>query len=199
MFLVVLEDACPHERCKRSGKTRLLSCNRRILCCRNKLSSPTTSIQVLQKAAGQGQERLLRTETRIIKPKIGVIKMPLANPLPKTRVQLDLSPNEVERMNWMMTVCGLESRKDLFNNALTLLEWAANETAGGRKIASFDDESKERTILSMPVLRAAAVIGPQFVKHERQKETPNVQASPSGHTEASGSTIAVRRVGYVSA
>jgi hypothetical protein len=81
----------------------------------------------------------------------------LAMPLTKTRVQLDLSAAEVERMNWMMKVCGLESRKDLFNNALTLLEWATEEVLAGRKIASFDDETRERRILSMPVLKTAAL------------------------------------------
>lgn len=80
----------------------------------------------------------------------------LAQTLPKTRVQLDLSQKEVERMNWIMGVCGLESRKDLFNNAITLLEWATEEVTEGRKIASFDDKTKERRILSMPALNAAA-------------------------------------------
>jgi hypothetical protein len=82
--------------------------------------------------------------------------------LGKTRVQLDLSPYEVERMNWMMEVCGIESRKDLFNNALTLLEWAVGEVAEKRKIASFDDRTKERIVLSMPVLNTAAVNAGRF-------------------------------------
>lgn len=73
----------------------------------------------------------------------------------KTRVQLDLSPIEVERMNWMMEACGIESRKDLFNNALTLMEWVVQEVQAGRKVASFDDKTRERTILSMPILRTA--------------------------------------------
>lgn len=77
-------------------------------------------------------------------------------PSAKTRVQLDLSPIELERMNWMMEACAIESRKDLFNNALTLLEWAVQEVQEGRKIASFDDNKRDRTILSMPVLKTAA-------------------------------------------
>lgn len=74
----------------------------------------------------------------------------------KTRVQLDLSSLEVERMNWMMLVCAMENRKDLFNNALTLLEWAVCEVGQGKKVASFDEKTKERTTLSMPVLSAAS-------------------------------------------
>lgn len=76
--------------------------------------------------------------------------------LGKTRVQVDLSPIEVDRMNWMMEVCGLESRKDLFNTALTLLEWAANEAVEGRKVASFNDQSGDRYVLGMPALQNAA-------------------------------------------
>lgn len=90
---------------------------------------------------------------------------------PKTRVQLDLSPLEIERMNWMMEVCGIESRKDLFNNSLTLLEWATTEVINSKKIASFDDETRERTILSMPILNTAKILGPRYI--ETQKEPDN--------------------------
>ena len=74
----------------------------------------------------------------------------------KTRVQLDMSAAEIQRLNWIMEVCDLTTRKELFNNALTILEWATRETVDGRKIASFDDTTKDRYILSMPALNAAA-------------------------------------------
>lgn len=80
----------------------------------------------------------------------------LANPVTKTRVQIDLANREVERMNWIMAVCEMESRKDLFNNSITLLEWAVNEIREGRKIGSFDDDKQERYTLSMPILSNAA-------------------------------------------
>lgn len=73
----------------------------------------------------------------------------------KIRVQIDLSPIQIARLNWTMKVCGLETRKDLFNNALTILEWAAKEVTEGRKIASFD-KSDTKHILSMPALQTAA-------------------------------------------
>lgn len=73
----------------------------------------------------------------------------------KTRVQIDMSPNEIQRLNWIMEVCDLNTRKDLFNHALTLLEWAVQETCEGRRVASFDDTTKDRFILSMPILAAA--------------------------------------------
>lgn len=91
----------------------------------------------------------------------------LAKPLSKTRVQLDLAAHEIERMNWIMDVCGIESRKDLFNVSLTLLEWCATEVAHGKKIASFDDSSKDRSILSMPALQAAARLGPRYIASDK--------------------------------
>lgn len=101
----------------------------------------------------------------------------LAKPLSKTRVQLDLAAHEIERMNWIMDVCGIESRKDLFNVALTLLEWSATEVAQGKKIASFDDSSRERSILSMPALQTAARLGPRYIATNRAAGLANDYAT----------------------
>lgn len=74
----------------------------------------------------------------------------------KTRVQLDLSPQMMARLNRLMEVCGIETRKDLFNNALALLEWAVSEVEKGNSIASINKESKHFTELKMPALSDAA-------------------------------------------
>lgn len=74
----------------------------------------------------------------------------------KTRVQVELNPREVARMNYLMEVCEIDSRKDLFNNATSLLEWVVMEIVKGRRIAAFDDDTRERHILSMPILANAA-------------------------------------------
>ena len=79
----------------------------------------------------------------------------IANPPSKTRVQLDLAPEEIKRMNYMMSVCGIETRKDLFNNAVTLLEWVVDEIMAGRKVASFAPDSQDRFFVTMPILRNA--------------------------------------------
>jgi hypothetical protein len=60
-------------------------------------------------------------------------------PVDKTRIQIDLSEREVERMNRVMEQCDIESRKDLFNNALTIMEWAIKEVGKGFSIASVED------------------------------------------------------------
>jgi len=74
----------------------------------------------------------------------------------KTRVQLDLSPASIERMNRSMHVCDLETRKDLFNNALSLFDWAVEEVMKGRVIASLDEKDKYYTKMAMPALLNAA-------------------------------------------
>jgi hypothetical protein len=74
----------------------------------------------------------------------------------KTRVQLDLAPAQMERLNWLMEACSFETRKDLVNNALSLLEWAVLETREGRSVASIDKAAKKIVELTMPALADAA-------------------------------------------
>jgi hypothetical protein len=77
----------------------------------------------------------------------------LAKPLNnKTRIQIDLSVKELDRMNLVMEKCDIESRKDLFNNALTIFEWAIQEVGKGFRIAAVNDQSQEKTVLSMSAL-----------------------------------------------
>jgi len=76
----------------------------------------------------------------------------------KTRIQIDLSPPELDRMNVVMQMTGLKARKDLFNNALSLFEWAVVKAADGQRIGSVDSESNISTII-MPALSNAAAYG----------------------------------------
>jgi hypothetical protein len=46
------------------------------------------------------------------------------------------------------------SRKELFNNALTLLQWALKERAAGRIIASIDEKEKKIREIILPILTA---------------------------------------------
>jgi hypothetical protein len=81
------------------------------------------------------------------------------DPVNKTRVQIDLLPGELERMNIVMRMTDLSTRKDLFNNALSLFEWAVTEVARGREIGSVTADG-EITILTMPAFKSAANYGP---------------------------------------
>lgn len=68
------------------------------------------------------------------------------------RIQLDMPDERVRELDALMAELNLATRKDLFNNALTLFFWAVHEKKQGRAIASVDEaENKIREVL-MPVL-----------------------------------------------
>ena len=58
------------------------------------------------------------------------------------RIQLDISSDKMKELEALMMKTGVRTRKDLLNNALTLLEWAIEERGKGRIIASLDETNK---------------------------------------------------------
>ncbi|WP_318458369.1 hypothetical protein [Photobacterium leiognathi] len=71
------------------------------------------------------------------------------------RIQFDLSEDRSNELSDIMDKCGMNTRKELFNYALTLLEWAVDESEKGLDIAAIDRENKEFFALRMPVLNNA--------------------------------------------
>jgi hypothetical protein len=72
------------------------------------------------------------------------------------RIQFELPEEKVKELEALMREANIATRKDLFNNALTLFEWAVQETQSGRTIASVDEENKKYKELVMPSLMAVA-------------------------------------------
>ncbi|HEY2884084.1 MAG TPA: hypothetical protein VGJ08_02580 [Rhizomicrobium sp.] len=72
------------------------------------------------------------------------------------RIQIDLDENRVRELEQLMVVCGLVTKKELFNNALTLFEWAVDSVRQGRTIASLNEEEQKYRELETPALRTAA-------------------------------------------
>lgn len=70
------------------------------------------------------------------------------------RVQIVLPAERVRMLDQIAAEAGLATRKDLFNNALTLLNWAVREVKRGRVIASVDESTQRFTELHMPILDA---------------------------------------------
>jgi hypothetical protein len=79
-------------------------------------------------------------------------KEPLKSGQGVSRVQLDLPTEKVEQLDRLAAEVGFATRKDLFNNALTLLQWAVKESRRGRAIASVDQANERFTELHMPFL-----------------------------------------------
>ncbi|WP_369943058.1 hypothetical protein [Xanthomonas medicagonis] len=69
-----------------------------------------------------------------------------------TRVQLDLPSDRVDQLDQLVNEAGFATRKELFNNALALLQWAVKEARRGRAIASVDEANDRFTELNMPFL-----------------------------------------------
>ena len=71
------------------------------------------------------------------------------------RIQIEVTDEQNARLEAMMAETGVKTKKDLLNNALSLLEWAVAETRSGRVIASVDDEHKRYKELVMPILSSS--------------------------------------------
>lgn len=74
-----------------------------------------------------------------------------------TRIQFDLPKSRVEELDDIARAAGITTRKDLFNNALTLLEWALKQRSEGKKIIVTGGPGPDKE-LSMPILDAAAKV-----------------------------------------
>ena len=71
-----------------------------------------------------------------------------------TRIQLDLPEDQVKELDELMKETKIATRKDLFNNALTLFQWAVKAKRTGRIIASVDEETGTAKELVMPALES---------------------------------------------
>jgi hypothetical protein len=62
------------------------------------------------------------------------------------RVQIDLSAKELRRLEFLMGVCELQTKKEVFGNAFAVLEWMVKERQAGRDIYSAHPGSDDRYV-----------------------------------------------------
>lgn len=67
------------------------------------------------------------------------------------RLQLEMTEDRLKYFDKLVVECGLRTRKDLFDNAMTLLDWALEEIRNGNKIACVNQEDKRMELLRMPI------------------------------------------------
>lgn len=72
------------------------------------------------------------------------------------RIQFELPEDKVRELEGLMREAKIATRKDLFNNALTLFEWAIKQRKGGRIIASIDEKNQKFKEIVMPSLEAVS-------------------------------------------
>ena len=69
------------------------------------------------------------------------------------RIQLDLQDHALDRIDeQMLTIGCFQSRKDYFNTAITLLDWAINESLQGNEIGTFKVNGEQFTKIVVPGL-----------------------------------------------
>jgi hypothetical protein len=79
---------------------------------------------------------------------------------------LVLSETQEALLKQVMSLCDLSSKKEAVENALTLLGWAAIESAKGHSIASVDEKRKSYQEITTPALQNARM----KAKLERAKQ-----------------------------
>jgi hypothetical protein len=72
------------------------------------------------------------------------------------RFQFELPAARAKEIEELMRECGVETKKDFINNALSLLKWAIRETKRGNSIASVDEKNGKYREINMPILSAVA-------------------------------------------
>ena len=71
------------------------------------------------------------------------------------RLQIELSDSHERLLTRLMDVCDLSTKKDVVENALLLLGWAADKTVTGLTIAAIDEERKIFKEVQTPALEGA--------------------------------------------
>ena len=72
------------------------------------------------------------------------------------RIQLELPEDNVRELKALMAKAHIETYKELFGNALTILHWAVHEVEKGRALGSIDEENETYKELVMPILQTIA-------------------------------------------
>jgi hypothetical protein len=72
------------------------------------------------------------------------------------RIQLDLDEPGMQLLEELKEATGSRTHKELFNNAITLLDWAIDQRRARRIVASVDETNKNFRELQMPALERAA-------------------------------------------
>jgi len=68
------------------------------------------------------------------------------------RIQFDIDDRIIADLETKMRNVGVSTKRELFNLAISLFEWAANERIKGRMIASVDPQTERYQQVILPAL-----------------------------------------------
>ncbi len=94
------------------------------------------------------------------------------------RLQIELDPENMEELEEIQELGGLRTKKDLWNNAITLLKWAAREQARGAAIFSINEDEGLYKELEMPFLETYATNA-----RRRQRDKPELEHESASRKE----------------
>lgn len=72
------------------------------------------------------------------------------------RIQLEISENKRIQIKTLMEKTDFKTYSELFNNAVTLLQWSVQQLEEGRSILSVNQDSGKEKELLMPFLQHVA-------------------------------------------
>jgi Arc/MetJ-type ribon-helix-helix transcriptional regulator len=84
------------------------------------------------------------------------------------RIQLEISENKRKQIKTLIEKADFKTYSELFNNAVTLLQWSIQQIEAGRSILSVDQESGKERELLMP-----------FLQHVEQSAGKEVELVPA--------------------
>jgi hypothetical protein len=72
------------------------------------------------------------------------------------RLNFEFPEERINELKELQSEAGLDTMKDLINNALTIFEWAVHETRNGNEIAAVNEDDESYRILVTPALQKIA-------------------------------------------
>lgn len=94
------------------------------------------------------------------------------------RIELVFDDKGMELIEELKGLTGIKTYKELFNNSITLFDWAVVQSIQGRLVTSLDEQEKNYKQLVMPSLQNAGRLNDQ-VKQEvlSRRHTANAFAT----------------------
>jgi hypothetical protein len=106
-----------------------------------------------------------RGEDHVLEISEFMLSAVLAEANEEMRIQLELSESQFRDLKAMMKDTENDTYKELFNNALSLLQWATDEVKVGNVIAAVAEKEDKYRVLVMPALERAA----RGARHELER------------------------------
>lgn len=109
------------------------------------------------------------------------------------RFQFEIDQEHMNELESLMKLGGLKTKKELLNNALTLLKWAVKQTGRGSTIAAIDERDGTYKELSMPFLDALAANGKLTALHVAESDDLAVTAAVPANVGSRGFRVSSKK------